>query len=365
MTWLGVDIGTTRTKAVVIDDVGQVRATAAVDTATNADGWSRDPAAVLAGALSVCREVVRHSDGDVAGLAVASVGEEIVPIDAAGRPSAPTIVWYDGRGAREAHAFVPTALHRRLRPDPTFSIFKLLWLSENGYEPARSAKWLDLSAFVLTHLGAQATMDWSHASRTGAFDPVTCRWDEETVTAAGLRQTSLPSLVPSGQVVGTLSANAARKLRLPTGIPLVSGGHDHFVGAFASGVREVGDVFLSAGTSEAQMVLTGDFVDQTDSTEPLDQGRFVDDRHWYLHRATPCGQLHLQWRHLLYEGVEPDRIAAEVRAASTAPDVRVELDPLMRRVNVIGLPLVAGRDVTMRAIEEGAAIASLQAHFND
>ena len=362
MLWLGVDIGTTHVKVLVLRDGAGVVAHAVEATPVDVRGnaVSRRPGEVADAVVRLVRRAMASVAGDreVGGLAVASVGEEIVPVDRHGSPLGDVPVWYDRRGLAEAGAFGSTGLHRQFPPDPTYSLFKLLWLAAHRRAVVeRAARFLDLSSFVLTRFGAPPVMDWSHASRTALFDPVSVAWDPETVRVAGLRAATLPDLVPSGTVVGRLDPAVAGALDLAPGVPLVAGGHDHFVGAFASGVRSSGDHYLSAGTSEAQLVLGDGPLAPTGGPARIDQGRFVDDHHWYAHKAAPCGQLYGQWRDLLYRD-DPDAVEAELRSAPALAGVQLELDVDGRTASLLHVPLTATRGVLMRAVEEGSAMAT-------
>lgn len=366
--WIGLDLGTTHLKAVVYDD--GLRALVATVTCPTPvrelDGSAlRDAEDVAVAAFGL---IVQAADaaGDVsnvAGLAIASVGEEIVLVDAIGRPTGPTLAWYNRRGRQEAADFkarYPTDLHRRFPPDPSFSLFKLLWLQQaRPGELARCSRLLDLSGYVLSRLGAPATMDWSHASRTGFFDPVAVRWDAETLEAAGLKSAWCPPLAPSGHVVGHIDPPLAHRLGLPAATALVTGGHDHFCGAFGSGVRGAGELYLSAGTSEALLVLTDRPVDLQVDGFVFDQGRFVDEGHWYVHVAVPSGHAFRQWSGLLYPAADEATIEREVASASAAEQgVLYEPGTVSAGSTLRGLPFTAGRATVMRAVVEGSAVAS-------
>jgi sugar (pentulose or hexulose) kinase len=355
--WIGVDIGTTHIKAVAIDGRA-VLATRTEPTPASADGGGvcRDPRALVETVRGVVRRVVdADGGGPVAAISVASVGEEVVLVDRHGRPLGPILAWFDPRGQVEARDFAPTPLHVRFPTDPTRSLFRLLWLARHRpAEVSAAAVALDVASFVLLTLGAPAMMDWSHASRTGLFDPTTTCWDAETLDRAGLRPALLPALVPSGTVVGTVDARVAEDLGLERSTRLVSGGHDHFVGAFGCGIQVGGDFYLSAGTSEAQLVLA-------DGPSParagIEQGRFVDADHWYLHCATPSGHAYGAWRRLLYMNEGEAAVRSELAARGPA-GCRVELDPIARSASLHDIPLTADRALVLRAVVEGAAMSS-------
>jgi sugar (pentulose or hexulose) kinase len=324
MLWAGLDLGTTHCKALLYDDrAHRIAAMATVPTPVLNDGLhsSRDAEAVSQLAIDLLASAPRDVgvSREVGGIAVASVGEEIVTIDADGEPTGRTIAWFDPRGHDEAEAFAresAPALHARSAPDSSFSLFKLLWLhGHRRDELARCVGLVDLSGYLLTRLGAQGAMDWSHASCTGLLDPEAGAWDAETSAAARIPAGWLPPLVPSGTEVGRLGTAAASRLGVAAGTPLVTGGHDHFCGAFASGVRQAGEFFVPAGTSEAQLVLTGGPVSGTVDGTPFDQGRFVDRTTSYVHVGRPLGRTYQRWRGLLFGGESDAVVDAEVGRA--------------------------------------------------
>jgi xylulokinase len=368
MRWAGIDLGTTHLKAVLYDDrsrriVSSATAPTPMRTADSlsahdADEVTRIALDLLGTALDGAAE-----PASLGGISVASVGEEIVAVDAQDNPTGETLAWYDPRGQDEAEAFhgeSRTGLHERFRPDPSFSLFKLLWL--RAHRPAeleRCVRVLDLSAFMLVRLGAAAVMDWSHASRTGVFDPESASWDAPTIAATGLPAAWFPPLVPSGTIVGQVSNASAARLRIGRGTPLVTGGHDHFCGAFASGVRAAGELHLSAGTSEAQLVVTDGPVDGVAGGYVFDQGRFVDGHHWYVHIGIPTGHAYRQWTGLLFGAEDEAVIDAEVAHASAA-EIGVMFDPgvIGGSEMLAGVTPSADRATILRAVVEGSAVAS-------
>lgn len=368
MRWAGIDLGTTHLKAVLYDDrarriVSSATAPTPMRTAGSLSAHGADDVARIA--LDLLGTVL-YGAGEpwgLGGIAVASVGEEIVAVDARDNPTGETLAWYDPRGRDEAEAFrgeSRTGLHERFRPDPSFSLFKLLWL--RAHRPAeleRCVRVLDLSAYMLVRLGAAPAMDWSHASRTGVFDPESPSWDAETIAGAGLPAGWFPPLVPSGTIIGHVSDASAARLRIVRGTPLVTGGHDHFCGAFASGVRAAGELYLSAGTSEAQLVVTDGPVEGVAGGYAFDQGRFVDGRHWYVHIGIPTGHAYRQWTGLLFGEEDEAVIDAEVAQASAA-EIGVMFDPgvIGGGEMLAGVPLTADRATILRAVVEGSAVAS-------
>lgn len=366
MITLGVDVGTTRTKVLALDvDTGRTLALVAAETPAgrDGDGHTRPPAAVLEAVLELVSRLARSLERptEVAAICCASVGEEVVLLDARRQPVADAIAWFDPRGVEEADAFLSGAgaslrLLQDHPPDPSFSLFKLIWMRDHRpSDLGRAAAWTDLGDYVLMGLGGELVMDWSHASRAGAFDLVARVWDGETIEAACL-PIDFPRLVPSGTVIGTIDPGVGRRAGLPEGVSIVTGGHDHLCAAFGAGMRSTSGLFLSAGTSEAHLALLETPVPDPAGRYRLEQGCYVDDRSYYAHLAIPSGHVFRQWRGLLYGGVDDDTMYAEIAAAPPgAGGITFDLLADLRHGRLDHLPYTADRAALMRAILEGLA----------
>jgi sugar (pentulose or hexulose) kinase len=366
MISLGVDVGTTRTKVLALDiHSGETLAleTAETPVRSGSHGDDHRPVEVLETVLDLVSRVTRSLErpAEVAAICCASVGEEVVLLDGQDQPVSDAIAWYDPRGHEQAEMFAagPGSALRVLRdypPDPSFSLFKLIWIRDHRPgDLERAVAWTDLGDYVLSGLGGELVMDWTHASRAGAFDLVTRAWDQETVQAArvGLR---FPRLVPSGTVIGSIDPGVALRAGLPNGVSIVSGGHDHLCGAFGAGLRSASVLFLSAGTSEAHLALLQAPIPPSPGRYRLDQGCYVDDHAYYAHLAIPSGHIFRQWRGLLYEGVQDEDMYAEVAAAvPDAAGISFELLDDLRHGRLDHLPYTAGRAALMRAILAGLA----------
>jgi xylulokinase len=372
MITVGLDIGTTHTKVLALEvESGETVALESAPTPIerSPDGEAHEAAEVLDVVVELIARVVRavgDADG-IAALCAASVGEEVVLLDEAGRPVGETIAWYDRRGFEEAAAFAAgpggeLALSRRWPPDPTFSLFKLMWSRDHRADEYTAATtWTDLGDYVLAGLGADVVMDWTHASRAGAFDLGRRNWDRESIEAAGL-DIAFPSLVPSGTVVGAVAAEVAERTGLPAGVRIVTGGHDHLCAAYGAGVRTGAELFLSAGTSEAHLALIESPLDG-DRARGLDQGCYVDAEHYYVHVNIHSGHFFKQWRGLLYEGVDDEPMYEEIAAAEPDAGIAFELSDGLRSGRLDHVPYDAGRAALMRAVLEGLARSS--AHIVD
>jgi xylulokinase len=366
-TFLGIDVGTTRTKALLLAaDGGDVLATAAAATPQDeADGVAvHSPGSVRAVAVDVARRALASAGPDaraaLGGIAVTSVGEEAVLLDAAARPVGDVPTWFSGVGHGPAQELA-AELDRRapitgLR-HPEYTVHTLAWWARTRPAQARAAVTLtDLGSWLLSSLGpGDLVMDHSHASRTGLFDAPTRSWRTAGLGVVGMGGVSLPRLVPSGTVIGELGPGPAAELGVAPGVPLVTGGHDHFCGALAAGARSPGDLFVSAGTSEAHVLVT-DSLDPT-ATADSEVGCFVTDGLFYLHAAVPSGGLYLTWTRLL--GLDPaaplDDLLGGEPIGSCGIRGRISAD---RRLTLDGVPLEVTPATVLRALMETTAVAS-------
>ncbi|MEX1297246.1 MAG: FGGY family carbohydrate kinase [Candidatus Limnocylindrales bacterium] len=363
MITLGVDVGTTHTKVLALDvEAGRTLAleSAATPVVRDAAGEAHRPTEVLRTVQQLLAAVVDRLPAGArpAALCVASVGEEVVLLDPAGAPLGDAIAWYDPRGLDEAAAFMAgpggaLPLSCRWPPDATFSLFKLLWIREHDpHAAAAAATWTDLGDFVLKGLGADVVMDWTHASRAGAFDIARREWDPATIDAVGL-ELAFPRLVPSRTVIGTLDPELARGCGLTGEVALVSGGHDHLCGAYGAGVRTTRELFLSAGTSEAHLSLLEAPL-EGDAARGVDQGCYVDEDTWYAHINIHSGHFFQQWRGLLFPGVDDESMYEAVAAADAAGMTFTVTDDLrLGRLDAVAYDADAAS--IMRAVLEGLA----------
>lgn len=262
---IGLDLGTTNCKALAFAPDGAVVASASVPTPVRSEATSSAGPEYDADALwNVAAQLIRQIAGQlapeqhVAGIAVASMGESGVLVDSAGRPLFPVLTWYDPRtrpwkgwwSARLSDAALYSVTG--LPPDHIYSAHKILWYREQAPEVfARAQSWLGLADWITFCLTGERTTSLSMASRTMLFDVTRREWSEELLRVAGLELSLMPPALSSGQVVGKVTASAARASGLAEGTPVAMGGHDHICAALAAGVVDRGPVLDSAGTSEA------------------------------------------------------------------------------------------------------------------
>jgi sugar (pentulose or hexulose) kinase len=343
---LGLDIGTTRVKAVVVDEDG-----AEVAAADRTTPWHRTPDGGAELEAAVLTALVRDVAGRAAARAVGATGDAVVAVGVTGmgeagvlagpddEPLAPVRAWYDQRadvGVVRAE-LGETAFHQAvgMRLDAQPSLPKLLRLRADHPAAASAIRFYSVPEWAVRGLGARPVSELSLASRTGLLDVVTARsWDGALFL---LGADLLNELVDAGDDVGTAAGDGAPpELR---GATLTVAGHDHQVAALAAGAASDGTLFDSLGTAEALLRFTAGPVERAAVGElaaaHLTAGRTVIPGHWCVNQGLTTGFVLERVAAALgaagrAERAELGRRAAELLAADAAnpagpPRVRVEV----------------------------------------
>ncbi|HWD10023.1 MAG TPA: FGGY family carbohydrate kinase, partial [Actinomycetota bacterium] len=246
---LGLDLGTSRCKAVLVDGSGsEVGAATAPTPFRSAGGCTEMAVDALLATVSGLAASLEPGIRRVTSVGIAGMAECGAPLDAYGRPLAPIVAWHDPRGtdvAEHLQSVFGDALGLRTgqRPRPVSTIAKLGWLVGHGIGPV--ARWLGAPELCLHELTGEAATEHSLASRTGCYDVVERRWLEEVARAAGFSTAVFAPVLAAGSVMGRTRSGRG----LPAGIPVTLAGHDHLAGMLGAGARP-GDLVNSVGTAE-------------------------------------------------------------------------------------------------------------------
>ncbi len=270
--FLGIDIGTSGVKAVVLDEAGSVvgQGTAALTVQRPHPLWSeQDPDAwwrATTAAVQAIDPAVRRS---VRGVGLAGQMHGATLLDADDRPLRPAILWNDGRSFAECEAMeraVPTL--RTIAGNiamPGFTAPKLLWVRDHEPEIfAKIATVLLPKDYVRLQMTGDKASDLSDSAGTLWLDVAARSWSDELLAACGLTQGQMPALYEGSQITGTLTAEIAELWGMPQ-VPVAAGGGDNAAGAVGVGVVADGDALLSLGTSGVIFVATKDFRPNADS----------------------------------------------------------------------------------------------------
>ncbi|MDE3152081.1 MAG: xylulokinase, partial [Gemmatimonadota bacterium] len=244
---LGLDVGTSGVKALLVRPSGDVVASASVALTmqTPRPGWAEQHPDDW---WAACAEAVRTALAAVPGATIAAVGlsgqmHSSVFLDAHGQVIRPALLWCDGRTSAECREITDrVGGEDRLRELVCnaalegFTLPKILWLRR--HEPqafARLATVLLAKDYVRYRLTGALATEASDASGTMLFDPARRRWSDDMFRAVDLAPSLAPSVGESAEVLGLVTAEAAAATGLPAGTPVVGGGGDNACGAAGVG----------------------------------------------------------------------------------------------------------------------------------
>ena len=251
---IGVDIGTSRIKAVATDLNLKVLAEYAEPTPwKHAKNFSDIDMLLLAKTvITVASKAAEIAGGKVLAIGFTGFSETGVLIDGAGNPLAPGLAWHDPRGITEPILKELGDFEFRARAGALLneiaSISKTLWLNKNFPESKKAKHFLSAPEWVAYSLGAEIVNELSLVSRTGFFDVESRKpWDEAIVLVGGGKD-YLGRLVVAGEPIGIVNNQAPENLQ---GAVITIAGHDHFTAAYYCGAINEGSLFDSMGTAEA------------------------------------------------------------------------------------------------------------------
>lgn len=259
---LGIDLGTTNSKAGLFGMDGKPAAIASRPTATHQNERGEfyyDPEEMWKLIASAIREVTRGvRPEEIKAVGITSMAESGLLVDMeSGAPLSPFMPWFDTCSKPQAEfirsrcdtfeRFQASGLHLSFK----LGLCKLLWLKEHVPEAfTPKARWLSASGYIAYRLCGGLGFDYSLAARTYAFRIDEKAWDEPWLRGFGIDPAIYPKALPSGTTLGGVTAQAASATGLPQGLPVAIAGHDHVVAALAVGAIAKGVIYDSMGTAE-------------------------------------------------------------------------------------------------------------------
>ena len=385
MNLLGIDVGTGGTRALLIDERGQVLASSTADHhpfASPQTGWAeQEPKDWWRACCDAVRQLISKSGIQASKISAVGFSGQMhgaVLLDAKGEPLRPSLIWCDQRTAEEAAELTQRIGAERLiqltsNPALTnFTLTKLLWVRK--HEPQRFAKFRMLllpKDYVRLRLTGEYGMDMADASGTLLLDVANRRWSSEMAKANAIDLSALPRLFESSEVCGAVSKDGAEKTGLAVGTPVVAGAGDQAAGAVGLGVVAPGAVHATIGTSGVVFASTA-----SPKIDP--QGRLHTFCHavpnrWHVMGVTQSAGLSLRWfRDHFGASAAGNRDAYDVLAEEAgsvppgsdgviwAPYLMGERTPHLdpeARAALVGLAANHRRAHVVRAIMEGVAFS--------
>lgn len=258
---IALDVGTTTTKAVVVDPDSPFRFSAFREYRLSEPRprWQvQDPAMVLRAVDEALAEAVAACHGRRVGvIGVGSAMHGLVGLDADMRPLTDILTWADTRGSAEARELREegrSASLLRLSGTPLHPMspmVKLRWFARHDRDTAaRVHWWVGLKDLVLLHLTGRLVTELSTASASGLLDLHTRDWAPSSLELAGVSRAQLPEILPTTALL-ELAPDPAARIGLPAGTPVNVGATDGPLGNLGTGAIEPGIAGLSMGTSGA------------------------------------------------------------------------------------------------------------------
>lgn len=268
--FLGLDVGTSGVKAILVAPSGEVvaSATSPLTMATPQPGWAeQDPEAWWQATLkSIAAVKSKCADARVAAIGISGQMHSSVFLDREGGVIRPALLWCDGRTTAECQEITTRVggeeRLRDLASNPAlegFTLPKVLWLRR--HEPdafARLATVLLPKDYIRYRLTGELATEPSDASATLMYETGRLRWSEDVMRAVDLPMSLLPDVGASAGVLGRVVADVARATGIDTGTPVVGGGADNACGAAGVGVVAPGEVVTSWGTSGTVLAPTAE-----------------------------------------------------------------------------------------------------------
>lgn len=320
---LGLDIGTTSTKAVLADPASGVVAQASAPAGLSSPraGWAEaDPAVWWRNVCQLVPEVLTQAGvtaADIAAVATTGMVPAVVVTDAALNPLRPAILQNDARATDEIRVLSERLGHLDLVALTGSALTQqsvaptLLWLARREPDTwSRVSHVLGSYDWLATALGAAPHVEQNWALESGLYGLADWSLLGEVVDAAGVSSAVLPQVAKPGTPLGAVSAEAAEQTGLKRGTPIVAGGADHVLSAYAAGLARPGDWLVKLGGAGDILVVTGDVL--------IDRRLYLDahprDGLWLPNGCMATSGSLIRW----FQSVAGDAPVAELEQAAAA-----------------------------------------------
>jgi gluconokinase len=307
---LGIDIGTTSTKAVLFAASGEMLDQHSVGyplLSPEPGAQEQDPEEIYQAVVQSVRTVVqRHFKGagrtetnSLIGLSFSAAMHSLIAVDSQGTALTNSITWADRRSAawvnklkqqcnaQDLYARTGTPLH------PMSPLAKIVWLRHEQPDLfQRASKFISIKEYVIYKWFEQYVVDYSIANATGLFNMDKLDWDLEALTLAGITPDQLSQIVPTTHILTSMATSAATAMGLSSDIPVVIGSSDGVLANLGVGAIAPDTIAITVGTSGAVRAMIDH--PQTDEQARLFCYALSEDR-WVVGGATNNGGIVLRW----------------------------------------------------------------------
>ncbi|MBQ7715589.1 MAG: hypothetical protein IJT70_06950 [Clostridia bacterium] len=360
MLVIGLDVGTTGTKALAVDENGFVHASAyrgyelkhsgvPGSVSQNADDWWN---AVVCTVKNVAEKVAPRK---IEAIGLSTQGATMLAADAEGNALCDAITWMDSRAEAEC-AYLDGAIGTETVYEkcgwPLTSAgdaAKILWLKNNMPEVFKGAACFPSTIeFINKKLTGRFVTDPTNAAIRQLFNIKDAKWDEEILSAIGITDSRLPEVVSTGAEVGTLTDTAAKALGLDSSVKVFCGAHDQYCASLGSGAVEAGDMMLATGTAWVILGITDKLLYTKNHICPGIHP--AEDRYGAMASLVSAGSAMNWFRNALDEN-------------ESYKEIDSKIDPIIKRAkDVLALPYVAGAGFPHSRPDASCSIHGIRSH---
>jgi gluconokinase len=320
---LGIDIGTTSTKAVLFSEQGEVIQQENIGYPLYTPDIStaeQDPEEIFNAVTSAIAKIMKHqSHKKLSFVSFSSAMHSLIAIDENDEPLTPCITWADNRSEAWAHKIkdelnghevykrTGTPIH------PMSPLSKITWLVNDRPEIATKAKkYIGIKEYIFKKFFDKYVVDYSLASAMGMMNLKKLDWDEEALMITGITRDQLSKLVPTTEIFTNCNPDLAKQMGIDPQTPFVIGASDGVLSNLGVNAIGKGEIAVTIGTSGAIRTI----IDQPQTDE---KGRIfcyaLTDKHWVIGGPVNNGGMVLRW-------IRDEFAASEVETAK-----RLVIDP--------------------------------------
>jgi gluconokinase len=320
---LGVDIGTTSTKAVLFTKKGDVLHTENIGYPLFTPDIStaeQNPEEIFQAVIKAITNITKkHSDKNLSFISFSSAMHSVIAIDQHDQPLTSCITWADNRSEAWAHKIKDELngheIYKRTGTPihPMSPLSKIAWIvNEHPKIAANTKKYIGIKEYIFKKFFNQYVVDHSLASCMGLMNLKNLDWDEEALKIAGITRDQLSEIVPTTKIFTNCDPELAKQIGIDPKTPFVIGASDGVLSNLGVNAIRKGEIAVTIGTSGAIRTI----IDQPQTDE---KGRIfcyaLTEKHWVIGGPVNNGGMVLRW-------IRDELASSEVETAK-----RLGIDP--------------------------------------
>ena len=374
MLYIGVDLGTSAVKLLLMDEKGNIKNIVSKEYPLSfpKSGWSeQNPEDWYEKSVEGIKELVDGFQKEqVAGISFGGQMHGLVTLDEKDQVIRPAILWNDSRSTKETDYFnevIGKETLSKYTANIAFTGFtapKILWMKENEPEKFAKIKKIMLPKDYLAYrLSGAFCSDYSDASGMLLLDVEHKCWSKEMMELCGITEEQLPTLYESYDVVGTLKEEVAKELGLPTTVKVIAGAGDNAAAAIGTGTVGEGNCNISLGTSGTIFISSKQF--KVDPHNALHSFAHADGHYHLMGCMLSAASCNKWWMEEILKTTDFDKEQEEIVTLGEnqvfyLPYLMGERSPHndpKARATFIGMTMDTTREEMTQAVLEGVIFA--------